>query len=183
MAKSATVKNSEAAAAAATQGDTKAPAPANPPAPPAPPKPPVQALLANELWAREAGIKFNTWEVVPPVGTPFENLLQREFWANVSQRMRMGDTIIAVARDGAWWAELVVWDAGQNWAIVSQVSKLERPDYSAAPGVEAEFEIVRDPIDGVCVKSRKTGVRVKTSFPNHEDARRWIIDHQKALRI
>ena len=58
---------------------------------------------------------FNTHEVVPDAGTPKDNLLRPEFWGNVSQKFKPGDTIIAYPRDGAWYAELLVWDAGQNW--------------------------------------------------------------------
>ena len=56
----------------------------------------------NEVWAREAGVKFNTWEAVPPAGTPSEHVIRPAFWANVARRMKMGDKIIVVPRDGGW---------------------------------------------------------------------------------
>lgn len=142
---------------------------------------PISALLHNEIWAREAGIKFNSWEAVPPAGTPFENVLKPEFWANVARRMKMGDKIIVMPRDGAWYGELLVWDAGQNWAHVSGPA-VERPAFDNAPGVDDEFEIVSDPIDGVCVKRRGTGQVLKKNCANAEDARVWIISQQKAMR-
>jgi hypothetical protein len=141
---------------------------------------PVVALLASEIWAREAGVKFSTWEVVPPAGTTKEHILEPKFWANVARRMKMGDTLLVVPRDGTWYAQLVVWDAGQNWAHVSG-GIIDRPSFEATPGVESEFDIVSDPVDGVCIK-RKGGGILKKNLPNHEDARRWLIDHQKALR-
>jgi hypothetical protein len=144
--------------------------------------PPISALLANQWKARESGVFFNTHEVVPNAGTPFENLLRREFWGNVSQKMKPGDTIIAFPRDGQWYAELVVWDAGQNWAHVSPRFHMERPAFGNAPGVDNDFEIGRDPIDGVIVKRRSTGAVLKKNFPNHEDARRWILDQQRVLK-
>ena len=143
---------------------------------------PISALLANEIWAREAGVKFNTWEAVPPVKTPFDNMLRRSFWSNVAMKMKPGDKIVIYPRDGAYYAELLVWDAGQNWADVSLLVRLDRPTLAGAPGVENEFEIGRDPVDGVVVKKRSTGERVKSNFANHEDARRWILDHQRVLR-
>jgi hypothetical protein len=94
--------------------------------------------------------------------------------------MKMGDTLLVVPRDGTWYAQLVVWDAGQNWAHVSG-GIIDRPSFEATPGVESEFDIVSDPVDGVCIK-RKGGGILKKNLPNHEDARRWLIDHQKALR-
>jgi hypothetical protein len=143
--------------------------------------PPIRALLAQEIWAREAGVKFNTWEAVPPAGTQPENILRPDFWSNVSARMRMGDKIIVVPRDGAFYAELVVWDAGQNWANVSGGHQ-ERPQFAARGDVSAEFEIVSDPIDGITVKRAANGAKLKGNFPNHEDARRWILEHQRAMR-
>lgn len=145
--------------------------------------PPISALLASACKARESGIYFNSWEVVPDADTPIENLERREFWANVSQKMRPGDTIIALARNCSWYAELVVFDAGQNWANVVFKFKIDRPDFTAsAPGVDDDFDIMRDPIEGYVIKRKSSGVKVKGNFPNAEDARRWIRDHQRTLR-
>jgi len=144
-------------------------------------RPPLVALLQQEIWAREAGIKFNTWEAVPPAGTPWEHIENPAFWANVSRRMKMGDKIIVVPRDGAFYGELVVWDAGQNWAHVSG-SCQEKPAFGNAPGVDDQFQIAADPIDGFVVKRKASGAVLKKNLPNAEEARRWIIDHQQALR-
>jgi len=143
---------------------------------------PVEALLNQEIWARESGIKFNTWEVVPKAGTPIENLLRKEYWCNVAQRMKGGDTVIVYPRDGAYYAELIVWDAGQNWANVTAKGYMPRPEFEAVAGVASDFEIASDPIDGIVVKRKSTGAKVKGNFPNHADAQRWIMDHQRALR-
>lgn len=143
--------------------------------------PPVRALLAQEIWARESGVKFNTWEAVPPAGTPPANILRPDFWANVSGRMKMGDTIIVMPRDGAFYAQLIVWDAGQNWANVAG-GFVERPDFAPRGDFASDFDITADPIDGIAVIRRSTRAKIKGNFPNHEDARRWILEHQRALR-
>lgn len=142
----------------------------------------VVPILQSEIWARDGGIKFNTHECVPPAGTTKEHIVEPTFWGNVSQKMRAGDTIIVFPRDGSFYAELLVWGAGQNWAQVSPKGGMERPEFAAMPGVDPEFTIRQDPIDGVCVVRIKTGERVKSNFPNSEDARRWMLDHQSALR-
>jgi hypothetical protein len=143
---------------------------------------PIAALLASSCKARESGVYFNVWEVVPERATPRDNLLRREFWANVSQKFKPGDTIIAFPRDGAWYAEFIVWDAGQNWADVSPKGGMDRPEFGAVAGVADDFRIGNDPIDGVVITRRSTGAKVKGNFANHEEARRWLLDHQKALR-
>lgn len=141
----------------------------------------VAPLLSSEIWARESGVKFNTWEVCPLAGTPPEALLTPEFWGNVSAKMKLGDTILALPRDGAWYGEFLVWDAGQNWAHVSGKGHAVRPEFGPVPGVNSDFIIGNDPVDGVVVR-RKDGTKVRGNFTNHEDARRWIMDHQRALR-
>ena len=178
--------------AAAPKTDTaESPAPAPKPAAPAAAKAapateapkPISALLASEFRPREAGIYFNTYEAVPPAGTPVENLLRPEFWSNVSQIMRPGSIVIAFPRDGKFYVELLVWDAGQNWAHVEfRGEPMYRPEFAALPGIASDFEIGRDPINGILVKRKSTGALVKGNFPNHQDALRWITDNQNALR-
>jgi hypothetical protein len=58
----------------------------------------------------------------------------------------------------------------------------ERPTFEAIAGVDDEFEIRRDPIDGIMVVRRSTGTKLKANFPNRDDAQRWIRDHQRVLR-
>jgi hypothetical protein len=143
---------------------------------------PIATLLAAQCKARESGIYFNTWEVVPDAGTPLEHIIDPRFFGNVSQRFKPGDTILAFPRDGAWYAELLVWDAGQNWANVSLKGRLERPDFASAPGVLSDFEVRRDPIEGYQAVRKSTGAKLKGGFTNAEDARRWFLDHQRALK-
>lgn len=143
---------------------------------------PITALLASQWKARESGVYFNTHEVVPNAGTPLEHLLDPSFFGNISQKLKAGDTILALPRDAAWYAELLVWDAGRNWAQVSVRFAQERPAFEAVAGVDDEFEIRRDPIDGIMVVRRSTGTKLKGNFANHDDAQRWIRDHQRALR-
>lgn len=138
-------------------------------------------LLSSETWARD-GVKFGTHEAVPPAGTSLEALLDPSYWGNVAKRLKPGDTIIVFPRDGAYYAELLVWDAGQNWAQVEPKLKLARPPLASAPGVEDQFEVRRDPIDGYVVVRKDTGAKVKGGFGDAEDARKWILQHQRALR-
>lgn len=182
-----------AAAKPANETNTAPPAPASAPAPMTDAaaaikqamtdvRPPVRALLASEWKARESGVFFNTHEVVPPAGTPLSDLLYPEFFSNVSQKLKAGDTVLALPRDAAWYAELIVWDAGRNWAHVSVRFSQLRPPFQGAAGVDEEFEIRRDPIDGIKVVRRSTGTTLKSNFANHDDAAKWIRDHQRALR-
>jgi hypothetical protein len=161
-------------------------APKDPPAAPeaeAVPEKPVVALLASEFRPRESGVYFNTYEAVPAKGTPLEHLLLPAYWANVSQKLRPGGTILAFSSAEGFYAELLVWDAGQNWAHVDfKGEPMQRPRFSAPAGVLSDFRIMHHPIKGICVERISSGEVVKANFPNHEDARKWMIDNQAALR-
>lgn len=146
------------------------------------PKKPIVSLLANQWKARESGVYFNTHEVVPNAGTPLEHLTAPEFWCNVSQKFRPGDNIWAYPRDGAWVAELIVWEAGQNFANVTFRFAALKPAFTPVAGVDNDFEIGLDPMRGWCVKRRSSGELLKGDLVNAEDARRWIIDQQAVLK-
>ena len=154
------------------------------PAPSAPVQQPLKvAPLGIGSWRpRESGVFFNAHEIVPDAGVPFEAVLERGFWANISQKLRPGDTLLVFPRDARWYAELLVWDAGQNWAHVTAKGMAQRPEFQALEGVANDFEIARDPIDGFTVKRRSTGAKVRGNFPNHAEAQKWILEHQQALR-
>lgn len=140
-------------------------------------------LLAAQIWAREAGVKFNTWEAVPDAGVDAAQILRAEFWANVSQRMKPGDTLIVYPRDGGFYVELLVWDCGMNWATVQpKFEPMIRPELASAPGVAMDFDVRRDPIDGFVAVRKSNGQKLKGGFASAEDARKWFLDHQKALR-
>lgn len=148
------------------------------------PKPasPIVSLLANQWKARESGVYFNTHEIVANAGTPIEHLSRPEFWCNVAAKFRPGDTVFAYPRDGAWAAELIVWEAGQNFAHVSFKWAAAKPQFASAPGVDNDFEIFLDPLKGWAVRRRSNQAFVKGDFPNAEDARRWTIEHQRVLK-
>lgn len=152
-------------------------------APVAAKKPNAGPLLAAQIWAREAGVKFNTWEAVPDAGVDAAQILRSEFWANVSQRMKPGDTLIVYPRDGGFYVELLVWDCGMNWATVQpKFEPMIRPELASAPGVAIDFDVRRDPIDGFVAIRKSDGKKLKGGFASAEDARKWFLDHQKALR-
>lgn len=146
------------------------------------PEGPISALLSNQWKARESGVYFSTHEVVPNAGTPLEHLTKQAFWANVAAKMRPGDTVIAFPRDGAWYAELVVWARGPNWAQLSIKFSEQRPQFTAGVGVASDLEVAEDPLEGIVVRRASSGVKVKGPFPNHADASNWIKDNQRALR-
>lgn len=48
-------------------------------------------------------------------GTTLEDVMKPAFLANVAPKMRMYDEVTVVTDDGAFWARLLVLEAGRNW--------------------------------------------------------------------
>jgi hypothetical protein len=141
-------------------------------------------LLRHRWRARESGVLWNEHEIVPEAGTPFERVLEADYWANIAAKMRAGDTLIVMPDDGAWRAELLVWDVGHNYAQVSQVWKAERPQFAAAPGLsEDDFEVsFAGPIKKWRVIRKSDRAELKDGLPTRPSAEGWRDDHRKALR-
>src|SRR5690349_11175288 len=99
-------------------------------------------LLRHRWRARESGVLWNEHEIVPEAGTPLERVLERDYWANIAAKMRAGDTLIVMPDDAAWRAELLVWDVGHNYALVSPLWHAKRPEFEKTPGgSEDDFEV------------------------------------------
>lgn len=82
--------------------------------------------------------------VSPPVGTPLEHLLRPEYWAHVRGRFAQfsaGALIRAMPKDAAWWAELLVVQAGQGYARVKLLRDVELDPAAAAPLVPPGYDI------------------------------------------
>lgn len=54
-------------------------------------------------------------------GTKIEEVLEEKYWAHVSAKLRRGDRIIVQAEDDAFYAELLVLDAGKLYAKIAKL--------------------------------------------------------------
>ena len=71
---------------------------------------------------------------------------------------------------------------GRTGANVSPKGFIERPEFGSAPGLLDDFDVRRDPIEGYQAVRKSTGQKLKGGFANAEDARRWFLDNQRALK-
>lgn len=145
---------------------------------------PISALQANEMWVREAGVKVNTYEIVPREDTPIEHLTQPEFWANVAAKLIPFSTVIVVPSDGTFYAEMVVRAAGRNWAQL--VFKNGYPMiFEEAPRSDARddhLEVFHHPSRGWIVRHKETLRVYKDHLPNEDDAIRVKADYYRVIR-
>lgn len=123
----------------------------------------------------------NVWYVTPEHGTPVEALLEPQFWAHVSAKMKPRDRIEVDAEDGSYFVELRVEDAGRLFAKVvvlrrvdlQPTEQVEQPsDYKIMwAGPHAKWRIVRSKDKGLV----KDGLETRTA------AELYLASHAKAM--
>lgn len=123
----------------------------------------------------------NVWYVTPEAGTPIEALLEPQFWAHVSSKMKPRDRIEVDAEDGSYFVELRVEDAGRLFAKVVVLrqcnlgvteQKEDSPDFKVMwAGPHAKWRIVR---------SKDRGL-LKDGFETRQDADLYLASHIKAM--
>lgn len=129
--------------AAADAAAAAKPKPAAKPAAPA--KPDTRFVPASEsCFFTSTEFVYPTVAVKPPVGTPMEHLLRPDYWANVRGRFKefsAGTIVRAMPVDNAWWAELLVEQAGQGYARVKLLRHVELDAAARAPLVPPGYDI------------------------------------------
>lgn len=125
------------------------------------------------------------WHIVPEHGTALTDLLNPAYWSHISRQMKPTDRIEVSAEDGSYFAELIVIDAGLQFAKVAVLREVklettESPEASAAimkghkvewSGPHTKFRVLRE-------SDRKV---LKDGFGNRSDANAWLAGHAKAM--
>lgn len=121
------------------------------------------------------------WVVTPEHGTAFEDVLKPEYWSHVSAKMRPTDRIEVNAEDGSYFAELIIIAAGRQWAKVSVLRKVDLERATEGNG-DAQFEVKwGGPHHKYRVIRLSDGHVIKDSFPDKEEANKYIAQHIKTL--
>lgn len=166
--------------------DPKKPVPPAPAATHPAPAPARFIAAAESRFASSAEFKEPTVWYCPEAGTPFEHLLQPEYWASI-RRLHAGCHIYVHAEDGSYWAHLFVDRVGQGYADVLVFDfkdlpalRADRPKRasSSADGYEIEF---RGPITKWRVVRTKDHHELKRGLDTEDEARLWLRDHKRML--
>jgi hypothetical protein len=140
----------------------------------------TQKLTPSRLQPSESTLKI--FSFVPENGTPYERVLEKDYYTHVANRLEASNIIQAEAEDGSFWALL----------LVRAVSGLE---VLVSPLIEKRFDNVQtDSIDAGDYKAEWAGRhdkwRVMRKSDNHKmtsgltsklEALKWIAEHEKAL--
>jgi hypothetical protein len=151
---------------------------------PAIPLPKRYRLQESQINRAEVG---NTvWGIDVLAGTPFDEVLRPEYWANVAgpKKLKIGDEIKVYPEEGHYFAHLYVRDVGHLWAKVSVLGKwdfeaLDTTDVVALEDFRVEFKAPRT--TKWCVVRVKDNEIIQSGMTSRHDAQLWLASYRKAL--
>lgn len=97
------------------------------------------AAKLNESRLVQADFRRNLWLAQPEPGTALRELLDPHYWAHNARKMKRGDRIEILAEDNAYFAELIVLQAGNVFAKV-EVLRFQTLGQVAIPDGVASIE-------------------------------------------
>ena len=81
----------------------------------------------------EASFHRHIWVIRPEYGTPLAEVVKPEYWTNVSTALKPGARIEVQPEGLTYFAELIVLDAGPNWANVKVTHFVDLVGEQVAP--------------------------------------------------
>lgn len=149
-------------------------------------------VRSPKLPARNFGMvefRHNTWAATLEEGVPFDEVFTPSHWAHVSRgverSIKPGDMIEIRTFDHSLYAEVYVRDAGNGFAKVVLIFKVDLEPQAVASiiipsnvGLKERWNFGSKKWDVI----RTADKRVMTSgLALKEDALKWIVDHVKAI--
>lgn len=113
-----------------------------------------------------------------------EDLLEPEFWKHVSKSLRPYSRIEVVTDDGRFFAELLVLNAGDNWASVQELRYIELGLTDAIKQASAmdKFEVNwKGPHRKFAVSRKSDNEVIKDRMETKEEAFRFLSEHVKVI--
>lgn len=78
----------------------------------------------NPIRMKEGQYERTVWVITAHENTYPQDFTDPAYWSHVASKLRPWDRIEARANDGTWYAELIVLEAGRNWARVQLLSAI-----------------------------------------------------------
>jgi len=144
----------------------------------------IKPLNENTFHGRE--FRQNCWVAFVEKTINPEDLLDRDFWANVASKLRAPDKIVIMREDRAWYREVIVFQVANTWAVVRPIGEVV---YAAGikggplPRAEDDYEVQDLGLNKMWgITSRKTGQILKGdgTLKTREAAEAWLRDWIKA---
>lgn len=125
------------------------------------------------------------YHFIADANTSPDDILEPAFWAHVAAKFQEYSELVVYREDWAWRADLVVREAGANWAKVELIDSVRFGEHEIKgqagivqgysikwAGSFAKWRVIRD-ADGqvICEKHNTKG-----------DAEAWLVDYSKGLK-
>lgn len=162
-------------------------APISPPAAAAPivplaaAAPPRKIDPLNEMSFQEHGWKQMHYDAIAAPGVQPADVLKREYWSHVSQKLRPMTKISIMADDRSWYGEVVVFQSYLQGALVAFVHPPVRLEKSGVTREESEYDIIDGGMSkSWCVVRRKDQRFVSEGHTSEAAASMWLSNFLKA---
>lgn len=100
------------------------------------------ALSPSHDFIQLAETRRNAWSVEVPVGVSLSRVLEPDYWTHCKM-IKAKDRIEAIAKDGVWFADLLVVNVGQHGARLKVLNFVDltenKPETLNAEGFKVEF--------------------------------------------
>ena len=133
----------------------------------------------------------NNWQIRPEVGVMIDDITQPEYWANVANKMTVGDEISVFAKDATYFAKLLVLavsdrSTGQTvraqWAKVFVLNKVNIGDAETAITFdEIKYDLKWRGIAKFSVVRKSDKSILQDGFSSRNDAAKWANAHETTV--
>lgn len=165
-------------------------------------------IKLNVTRLKESQYERRVWSASPQHGTPFEKLLDPNYWAHVAPKLKPWDRI-EVQPDGiGYFAELLVVDADRLWAKVKVIryvdftskpavdpsqpaldlgdetpAELDHEDPEESDNVDDNYLVEFKGSNKWSVIRKADGEVLKSGYPNKGGANKWLRTHLRRLKV
>lgn len=121
----------------------------------------------------------NIWRAIVPRGTQRERLLDSDLWATIAHDFLPYDKVIVVEAGRAFYAELLILEAGRGYCHLEELSFHALPPLIVAnTGMVPNHEICHlGPDDLYGVRRLSDGVMLGKGFRSSEEAMVFLTEH------
>jgi hypothetical protein len=147
-------------------------------------RPKAEDKKARQLTPQRIGLaehRRQDYVVDAEEGTDVSELLDPAYWAHCSAGFQQFDRVEVRMETGEWIAELVVLQAGRNWAQMFLIAKHDLVKAAAAPVPASKYRVEwKGPArKHVVIRSLDSQV-LQEGFTTKVEAEQWCINHEKA---
>lgn len=145
------------------------------------PMKPVKPIEERYFQTRE--MRQNEWHALVGASVTPEDLLKREFWGQVRQKLAPGDKVVVFSENRRMYAEMVVFSVGLNYAELRFIAgPILVAAEVASRSIASDFEI-RDLGEikkwGIIRITDGREIKADGSLKTAEDAQRWLGEYLK----